>query len=182
MKTSKILTLLMISLFSALIFETAAQPNQPPPRKEKSRHHAGKQPHQHFWESLPEAERARFQKLYREDPAAFHAEVRAYWKKVFEKQKQEVMEIGKRYHAAKDDAEKKKIENELRAKITGSLDKHLQFTEKQIKSHEKRIQHMQKRLEHLKAQLELKKKNKNADIEKTVKKILDAAKPSTATE
>ncbi|MBO5802139.1 MAG: hypothetical protein J6R64_00190, partial [Lentisphaeria bacterium] len=83
-----------------------------------------------------------------------------------------------RYHATTDEAEKKRLEQELRNKISTQFERHLNFTEKQIRQYEKRIRQMQGRLDHLKAETERKKKNKSADTDRAVLKVLEIAKPA----
>lgn len=174
MKHKQVLIIIAILLFGAWITDATAKP--PPPHH--SHKHKGQKRLPEFLEHLPEAEKQRFQKLYKEDPAAFHAEIRKYWKNEFEKQKQEVMAIAKRYHEAKDEATRQQIKQELSNKITLGYDKHLAFAEKNIKSYEKRIQQMQKRLEHLKKQTEAKKQNKEANVDKMVDWVLKEADPA----
>ena len=168
--------------FSALLFVAALLPQTfaapPPPAPAKSHHRYAERPYPPFLDQLPDAEKNQLKKLFRENPAAFREQARAYWKKEFEKHKQELIAIGQRYHATTNEAEKKRLEQELRNKISTQFERHLNFTEKQIRQYEKRIRQMQGRLDHLKAETERKKKNKNADTDRAVLKVLEIAKPA----
>ena len=162
--------------FLTLLFLTVLIPGifaAPPAEPSRGHHRRMERPYPQFLEQLPDAEKNQLKKLFREDPAAFREYARAYWKKKFEAHKQELIAIGKRYHAAADEAAKKQLEQELRTKITTQFDRHLNFTEKQIRSHENRIRQMQERLDRLKAETERKKANKSADVEKAILKVLE---------
>lgn len=158
-------TFLFVACFTPGIFAS-------PPQGSTQRFHH-ERPYPAFLENLPEMEQARFKKLFRENPETFRKEIRAYWKSEFEKQKAELDAIGKRYRETTDAELRKQLEQELRNKISQQFDKHQKFAEKQIRSYEKRIGQMQKRLDHLKKQTENKKLNRQNDIDKIVKKVLE---------
>lgn len=170
MKNRVFMIILTVLFFGVWITETTAKP---PHHHHRSRRN-GKHP-PHYLDNLPEAEKARFQKLYKENPAAFYEAIRAYWKSEFDKHMKELMDIAKRHNEAPDAAAKQQIEQELRSKISQGFDKQMEFAEKNIKNYEKRVQQMQKSLEHLKKKTATKKQNKQAEIDKTVRWFLQRA-------
>lgn len=172
------LSLLLFTSFAPDMF--ASPPTEPAPSAPQARsprHHRGR-PYPAFLENLPEAEKERFKKLFRENPEAFWKEIHAFWKKQFEKNKAELIEIGKRYHATEDPAEKQKIAGELRSKLASLFEQHLKFAENQIRTQENRIRQMQKRLDHLKAQTERKKQNMQQGIDQAMEKVLKDSAPT----
>lgn len=158
-------TFLFIASFTPGIFASPPPENAPRFRHER--------PYPAFLKNLPESEQTRFKKLFRENPVTFRKEIHAYWKAEFKKQKAELDTIGKLYRETKDPERRKQLEQELRNKISQQFDKHQKFAEEQIRSYENWIQQMQKRLDRLKKQTENKKLNRQNDIDKIVKKVLE---------
>lgn len=120
-----------------------------------------------FMNSLSDEERARLEKLRKEDPDAFKAEMQKLKEKAKEQRQQEeakVRELVKKYREAKTDEEKQKALNEIKAETVKQFNTMMEANKKCIEQTEKSLEEFKKRCEE-------QMKNSDAIIDERVKDL-----------
>jgi gas vesicle protein len=118
-----------------------------------------------FASSLTFAQRSSMSKEDRENMKAKREEMK--------KDREEMQDLIEKYNKEKNAKKKSAIEAEVKAKVAGNYDKHLERMAERVKDSEKRLEEAKKRLEDGK-----KPENKEKHVNEITKKILSGEKPT----
>ena len=131
--------------------ETPKRPAKPAPGSERPSERFRRGPG--LWKAfstLSPEEQRELMKIQRQDPEKFkqlmQAKVEALYK-AEQSRRQEQNELVKKYHSAKNPAEKEKIKAELRKKINEDFQKRLAATRRDLETNKKRIARMETELQ-----------------------------------